>query len=91
MAERRDPRGVGQRRLDADDRPDVPSAPVEETAPVEDAPEPGPVTPTPPPVSHEPSETLLRERQARWLRTRAEYEARQRGASGSPDAANASR
>jgi hypothetical protein len=46
---------------------------------------PPPVPPPMPPISREPSGVTLRERQARWLRERARFEAAERESSRSSE------
>lgn len=79
MAERENPRGVTQRHLDVEAPPKEP--PSGEPPPPA-APEP---VPTPPPISREPSDTALRERQRRWILERARAESA--GDSPAPDEA----
>ncbi len=79
MAERRPARGLEQRKLDVSEP--LPTVPPEARTDDERGSAPLPR----PPILRDPSETQLRERQARWLRTRAEFEANER-ASRSPEA-----
>jgi len=74
MEERRGARSLMQRRFDVD--PETPPPPAPAEPPVETPPSP----PTPPPAAavppRAPSGDSLRERQLRWLKERAKFEAR---------------
>ncbi len=82
MAERRGARGVAQRKLDG--ASESPPAAEEPLLPAEENPSEPPARP---PISREPSEVHLRERQARWQRERAEFEAQRRRSANAPPSA----
>ncbi|MGD0249902.1 MAG: hypothetical protein ABSB97_03300 [Thermoplasmata archaeon] len=68
-------RRVTQRQLAVADEASS-EAPPPPVAPWAASPEmPPPPSPPLPPISHEPSDLALRDRQARWMRERARFEA----------------